>query len=266
MAQDAAGVHFLVPGGPDRVPPLQVDVFVLGDGLLRRLKGPVRCGMSEIEKEGPPIFAALDHVDGFVGNGVREIEALGRHLDPLVVFNQVVGREVVDGAVDDTEEAVEAPLSRRRMCLVADGPPVRLAGDVVAAHVPFAGHQRPVIREAEHLGDRRGVFTEVSLIGSGAQVRGHVTHAGLVRIEPGQERRPGWTAPRAVVHRREHESVARQGIEMRGLDFGSHDAEIRESHVVDQNENDVGFRGRVRHRDSGDLRGGGGAACRSTKV
>ena len=67
-------------------------------------------------------------------------------------------------------------------------------------------------------------------------------HAGLMRIEAGHQRRPRRTAAGRVVELREPHAMLRQGIDVRRGNFAAIAAEVRPTHVVDENDDDIGWR------------------------
>ena len=62
---------------------------------------------------------------------------------------------------------------------------------------------------------------------------------GLMRIEPGDQRRPRRAAAGTVVELREPHAARRQRVEVRRRNLAAVAADVREAHVVDQHDDDV---------------------------
>src|SRR4051812_24176856 len=88
-----------------------------------------------------------------------------------------------------------------------------------------------------------------------AQALNHVTDPGLMRIKSSHERSARGTATSRVVELRKPQSVRGELIEIGRLDFRPVTAEVRETHVVGHDENDVrtasGLPGQARDENSG---------------
>jgi hypothetical protein len=80
----------------------------------------------------------------------------------------------------------------------------------------------------------------------GTVVGHHVPHAGLVRIEAGEQARPRRATARGVVELREAEAVGGECVECGRVDLAAVAAEIGEAHVVGEDDDDVGLLGRGR--------------------
>jgi hypothetical protein len=68
----------------------------------------------------------------------------------------------------------------------------------------------------------------------------HVADAGLMRIEAGEERRPGGAAAGGVVELGEAEAVFGEAVEGGGGDFTPVGADIGLAEIVGHDENNVG--------------------------
>ena len=104
-------------------------------------------------------------------------------------------------AVDRPIETIKAPLK---------GPIVfRTVGFRVTSHMPFANRIAFIIGRFKDLSDRAAGCVEIPLVALERLFVHHVSNAGLVRIEAGQETCTGWAAPRGIVELREPQTVAR---------------------------------------------------------
>lgn len=70
----------------------------------------------------------------------------------------------------------------------------------------------------------------------------HVSDAGLVRVEPGQQAGSSGAAASRVVELSESQTCGGKCIQRWCADFTAVTAEIREAHVVAEDHNDVGTR------------------------
>ena len=131
----------------------------------------------------------------FVGDrvGVVEIGVERLVLDVLLAARQRARLEERAAARQRAEEAVEAAARRPRVVRRA-----HLGGEV-----PLAGQARRVARGLEHLGERDAAVVDRAGVTARPVVVGQDADAGLVRMQPGQERRAGRAAARGVVELRE---------------------------------------------------------------
>jgi len=184
--------------------------------------------------------------------------------DVGVVPGQGIRIEEGTRAVDRAVEAIEAPLER----------PVRLVGvlflSAVGSHVPLAAEVGPVSGGPECLGDGEALSVEITPVGGQAVVAHHVTDPGLVRIEPGQEGRPGRAASSRIVELGESKTAASERIEARCRDFTPVAPDVGVAHVIRHDENDVGALGRGEGQGKGDekqkKRAGHGGRVESVSV
>ena len=106
--------------------------------------------------------------------------------------------------------------------------------------MPLARHQRAIATGAQHFGNGDTIIAQVALIGARATVLHHVADAGLVGVETGQQRGAGGAAARAIVHLRAADAVTLHVIEIGRLNFGAIAADVGITHVIDQDDDDVG--------------------------
>ena len=220
------------------VPPLPVLTEVPRDRLFRRVQWPVGRGVGDVlEERFVERGALLDHLYGVVGDRVGQVEARFR-LDNVVVVPEALAEVVAAASGRHAEDAVEPALAGR-----GHVGPAGVCG--VVAYVPLAGHGRPVAAGLKNLGNRHAVAAQEALVLARPRYSSdHVADAGLVRVQPGQKRRPGGTATSEVVHLREPDAALGQPVEVGRGNLGAVAAQVRKSHVVGQDEDDVGpFRG-----------------------
>ena len=172
-------------------------------------------------------------LDRPIGERVRCVEVVGR-VKRLIVEGQsavAVGSKIVEGAAESAKVAIESPLQRPSIA-------------VVAANVPFSGHQRVVPGWTQHLGERHALTIQEALVGSLDSQRligrrRHVADSGLVRMKPRQQTRSCGAAAAGVVELGESQSVARELIDVGRLDLASITTQVRESHVVHEDHDNV---------------------------
>ena len=129
----------------------------------------------------------VDHVQRLIGEIVGEVVVVGVLVDRevMVVLVEPMGLVEVGEAVEDPVVPFEALLQRPAVA----GAGVGQVG--VFAEVPLPDHERrpPVV--SEHLGHRDGVVTQLMRIPREPGIAvGDVPHAGHVKDEAGQHRRP----------------------------------------------------------------------------
>ena len=170
------------------VPTAAVAAGEFFDVLVARVQGPVRCGEGEVEEERLRARMLAEELDRVVCEGVGDVVVLLRGRGQRGVVEgeaagrrgRVEGTRAGDEPVETVEAAGERPLFR-----------------AVVAEVPLAGEVAAVAGGAEHLRERDGVAAEHFAIaerrggrGLFAGIFGERAHAGLVRIEAGEEGGP----------------------------------------------------------------------------
>src|SRR5206468_6344309 len=101
------------------------------------------------------------------------------------------------------------------------------------ADVPLAGHIRAIALCAEQLGNR-GV-----VVGAERRERGSGVGRGLLRVEPGHDRDPRRAASRRDVEVSKPYALGRETIDARRARFASVRPEVRVTHVVEKDDQDV---------------------------
>ena len=168
-----------------------------------------------------------------VGDGIGDeiVVAFGR--DALVVAGQGAWLVEVRGTRDDAVEVVESPLT---------GPVV--PGTLhKPGHVPLAGHERGVAAGLQGLGNRDRSGTQISQVPIQPVRAHHVADVRLMGIQAGQKGAAGRTTARGVVELAVAEAASRQTVQVGGIHFPAVTPEIRETHVIVENQNDVGLVG-----------------------
>ena len=180
-----------------------------------------------MQEEGHLVVMRLvNHVDGFVADGIGVIETIGIIGDEFSVFHQGVRMEETAGARKRAVEAIKATLRWRRVARGARSPAFRIAGGQETADMPLARHHGPVAGALQRLSDGHGVIAQITLIGACAPVIHHVADAGLMRVQARQQRRPRGAAARETIHLREARAACRQSVEIGRCDLGAEAADI----------------------------------------
>ena len=91
----------------------------------------------------------------------------------------------------------------------------------------------------EHFGEGHAAIVDRARISARAVVVGEDADARLVRMQAGQQRCARRAAARRVVELREAHAVRGQAVEVRRADLAAVAAEIREAHVVGEDQHDV---------------------------
>ena len=208
----------------------------LGDFFCGSLEGEVGGVVAEVEVEGF-LFgeSVVDELQSVGGPEVGGVPALRQ--TRVIVFDFLTVEEElgfirfreVEAACCRVQAAVKAATPRRDAEVLAD--------------MPFACHGGEVTDGFEDFCDGDAGVIETARITGGALVIGHVADAGLMGVESGEEGGAGGAAAGGVVELGEAESASGEGVEVGGGDFGAVTAEISEAHVVDEDDNDVGFFG-----------------------
>jgi len=112
---------------------------------------------------------------------------------------------------------------------------------VLLAEVPLADDRGVVAGGAENLGERHAPVVEPTVrserLGQSAAVE--MPHAGLVRVEPGEQGGPRRAAAGRVGEVREPQASRRQGVDVGRGDLAAVAAEVAEADVVDEDHDHV---------------------------
>ncbi|OPZ19799.1 MAG: hypothetical protein BWZ10_00835 [candidate division BRC1 bacterium ADurb.BinA364] len=212
--------------GPDRVPSGVVFAQVAAIILLQRLQRGVRGIEGEIEEPGFFGFAGVvEESYGVIDVGDGGVESFAGNGPRFAVeAERLVALVVVARSGEMAEIALEPEIGR------------------LLAQVPFAGHRGEIAARAERFGRRRGAV--------------QFGVAGLNAPAPGQQAHPRRMAFGGVVELGEAHAFGGQPVQRRGGDFRTVAAQIGESQIVGENQQDVRPRGRLRkQRICGDKSG-----------
>jgi hypothetical protein len=115
----------------------------------------------------------------------------------------------------------------------------------VPRHVPLADGIALVARGPQRLGNRHAPAVQIAAIAVEPLVLHHVSDAGLVRRETGQERGPRGAAASRIIELREPQSAGGKLIEIGRVDLAAVAADVGETHVVGEDHDDIGSGGRL---------------------
>ena len=117
-------------------------------------------------------------------------------------------------------------------------------GTVISAgsrYVPFAAHVGGVAAGTHDLGNR-GIFgINLTAVTRTVFVHlGHPSHAHLMLVSSGKQGRTAGTAAAGILELTEPDSIVSQTVNIRSMDFAAIAAQIRKSHIITQNQYDIG--------------------------
>lgn len=130
-------------------------------------------------------------------------------------------------------KAIEAALQRPVRPIVVAAR-IQLLGDV-----PFSGGVASVAGGPQSLGDREAPPIQITAITIATAIFHHMADAGLVRIEPGEQRGASRAAPRGVVEMGETQPAFGQRVEIGGGNISAVTSEIGVADIVGENDDDV---------------------------
>ena len=107
-------------------------------------------------------------------------------------------------------------------------------------NVPLSRHKGLIARRLESFGKGDAGIVQIALIRRRSEIVDHVTDAGAMVIETGQQRRTRWAAARTVVELRETNAFLRQFIDVGRIDFAAITTDVREAHVIGKDDNQIG--------------------------
>ncbi len=216
----------------------------LGDFFCGSLEGEVGGVVAEVEVEGF-LFgeSVVDELQSEGGPEVGGVPALRQ--TRVIVFDFLTVEEElgfirfreVEAACRCVQAAVKAATPRRDAEVLAD--------------MPFAGHGGEVTGGFEDFCDGDAGVIETARITGGALVLGHVADSGLMGVKAGEEGGASGATAGGIVELGEAKTASGEGVEVGGGDFGAVTAEISEAHVVNEDDDDVGFVGCCRDAAKG---------------
>ena len=108
--------------------------------------------------------------------------------------------------------------------------------------MPLATHAGVITIEFQDFGNRHAVLIQLTLITIVAAIFHHVSDASLMRIQPGKQRRPRGAASRRVVKLREPNAIFGKAIQVRCLNLTAVATDVRISHVVGHDQDNIWLR------------------------
>ena len=228
------------------VPALVVLADVAVAPLLRQVVRLVRRLVGDVREERLAVAAVgVDVGDQLVGVGLRRVEVLRQA--PQVAPVLGVERLGVGGREVPVVPVAAHPVEQREVALEAARG--RDLGRLLA-QVPLADHVGVVAGVLEELRQRGDAVVEVALVAVQAHLvrrrkLAHVAEAVEVRVDAGEQHRPGGGAARVGVEVREAHALPGQRVEVRRLDLAAEHAHVGEAHVVAEDDDDVRPAGRV---------------------
>ena len=104
--------------------------------------------------------------------------------------------------------------------------------------MPFAGHERRIPSLFQYLSDGHTITVDVSLI-TAQRGPGHRAHTRLMCIQTGHQRRP-WGNSGRYCKLRVPQAILRQLIKIGRLNLAAVTTDIRKTHVIGHDQNNVG--------------------------
>ena len=106
--------------------------------------------------------------------------------------------------------------------------------------MPFTGHERRISSLAQHLGDGHTITVDVTLITTQRSRPGHRAHTRLMCIQTGHQRRARGATAGGIVKLRVPQAILRQLIKIGRLNLAAVTTDIRKTHVIGHDQNNVG--------------------------
>ena len=220
-----------------------VATIVFRDVRILRVQRPVRSGERGVEEERlrPLLTPVLtDELHRLVCDGIGVVKLLGliprviRDRDDGVVAHERTRIEVTARAVNRPVETIKSALQRPVVCVRE-----RLRR-LARRHVPLAHRVVAIPRRPQRFGDGDTTPIQVPAIAVGSAIIHHVPDARLMRMQPREQRRARGTASRRVVELGEAHAAPGERIQIRRRNLAAVTADVREPHVVRENDDDVG--------------------------
>ena len=233
---DAAIDEPLQPLLPQLVPSGIETSLIFSNVFFMRVQRPMRRRIRDIleERLTSMIFLMLANIgDGLVTNRVCVEERrvlLGLVFNVFVTTRQRARMIEATGADDRTKEMVETAL--HRPCVGRLG---QIAGDM-----PLAAQIGRVLLLLQHFGNGDTVLVEIAGVAFRAIAVGKNSNAGLMRMQPSQQRGSRRAAARRVVELRIAQPIRSQTVEIGGFDLATVTADVRKSHIIVQDDQDIG--------------------------
>ncbi|MBA7580934.1 hypothetical protein ES708_22832 [subsurface metagenome] len=129
----------------------------------------------------------VDHRHCSIADSIGVVVIITLRRDKLLILHQRMRVEIVRASSQCPIEMLKTTGRRKWISFRTRFPSVWLRRVDVAPDVPLTRHQGVVSSIAEHFGDGEAVFVKISLIGRVSEVGDHMSHAGLMGVQPGQE-------------------------------------------------------------------------------
>ena len=105
--------------------------------------------------------------------------------------------------------------------------------------MPFAGHERRIPSLLQYLSDGHTIAVDVTLITTQRSRPSHRAHTRLMCIQTGHQRRPRGATAGGIVKLRVPQAILRQLIKIGRLNFAAVTTDIRKTHVIGHDQNNV---------------------------
>ena len=222
-----------------------ISLGILRDVFLVRLNRPVRSCESQIPEPRSRRVGGINESQRVIGEGVGGVKSTRQLLDHLTVLNKErdwsvllprpIPSELLARTADQRETAIEPARVRPALRGLPQMPLPRHEG-LIACRTQHFGQGDDAARLQPQIRGRTDSFPELVV----RPFFIHVANTSLMRIKPGHQRRSCRTALSTVVEPREPHAIRRQCIKRRRSDLPAITAEVRVTHIVDHDEQDVG--------------------------
>jgi acid phosphatase family membrane protein YuiD len=105
--------------------------------------------------------------------------------------------------------------------------------------MPLAAHVSVVTACPQHFGNRHALAIQLTAVAIMSAIVRHVTDAGLMRVKSREQCRARGTTARRIVKLREPNALPGQTVQIRRLNLTAVTTDVRETHVVGHNQQDV---------------------------
>ena len=233
--RELAGERLVAPAvpAPGEVAAVALDPF--GRGVMRRVTG-ARCEVEEERQlvvDRPEVAQVLDGAIGQVGAQVIAVLGGPRGSHDVVVVVEA-RHELVGLAAVEAVPAIEPPAER------PGGTRARHVRLVLGTQMPFAHGVGGVAAGPKDLGEEP-VLTRrpAPVTGKAHGEIGDPSHAAAVMVAPGQQTGPGGRAERGGVKVGEPDALRGDAVDDGGRDVRAVAAQLREAHVVEDDQHHV---------------------------
>ena len=106
--------------------------------------------------------------------------------------------------------------------------------------MPFAGHERRISSLLQRLSNGHTIAVDVPLITAQRSRPSHRAHTRLMRIQTGHQRRTRRATAGGIVKLRVPQAMLRQPIKVGRLNLAAVTTDVRKTHVIGHDQNNVG--------------------------